>query len=650
MSDWHTEHNKGQYDFTKAVTASFRSYAEANADVVAESLDKPRVSAIEAVAWWLLAVEDEIPGTRISGKSRQMSARMDSATTFWKGETDKYEPYRQNREIIYRILYWLSIDENRSSFARDAERDIFEETGSFEAEFGVRVPLNREEAEQLSNELSLRKKGLRRKQVGILQATENTQSEDLDSEPSPVSGSISATPTSQATLKARIASWARHPRTSKPALSIFGGFASIIAIIWAVNWIDQRTKGAEEIRQAEAHSRIQSELKDAWRDLLKKAGGNTGKASALEFILAHTGKLREVDLSCRAIGFYEGGVCQSAPLFLFDGEGYYEWNDEFKHPYDPEIIGVDFSGAILDGFDFRGSLDQPILKNTVGRNWSIRDAILSFEKAEDFTGFSCSACRFVDVGYMPWQFLFLISGGEVSRSVVHFPEDAEIRTSDGVTRLVSNGLGVEAVVPDGILGPSIGLPYEKQDWLRPPLFLRAPKGAAFPGGHQSQLRPLSAEFYSPAENFVFWDFYATQDICFSARDIRNFSIPMTQELQDRLSASYDVDREGPYGSACGFDIRDDEFKRFFQALLRKHYGTMSFYAGFGGPELYVSYSCHTKFDVREEDSSAPLECLGSGGASASRPTYVAEIGWPELDGASISEISGRLTPVQRSLE
>lgn len=580
MSDWHTANNKGRYDFTKAVTTSFRSYSEAHSDVVSDALERPNVSPIDTISWWLLVVEDEVPGFRISGRSRRFRDRFDSAAAFWKGASDKWEPQRQNRDLIYRLLYWLYVDEGRSSFAREAERELFANSGSFEAEFGVPVPKTQAQADKLISVL------VERRNIPTAKVSNGT---DLINEVEIVSAPIPSDASVQPSLKdlagqsehrvawharrttrpvdeplaARLSSWIRLRKRSYVAL----GALTFGSIFLTAGWLYQYDNNyAPVILEEPVEQPTREDIERAWSELSKRAGGNTGKGRAIATLLIAKENLIGVNLSCRNVGMFSNGICEIPPIFDFENIGralrkpIYHGSMTGESPsfarYEPD---AELNTMVFDESIIRNMSDMILVdasfRNAVGVDWYLdgKDT-LDYEDYGAFEGFKCKDCYFSNM-YIDWRVVANAEDTSLSNNVVIFPSDTRVEVNNGSVSLVSEKTGMNISLNDTGFYWNNRLGYL-------PLFLR-PLTPDFSSvgkqqveqfrwldeiyGDPRQITPLT----TPANQAIFWELYDQRNYCMSLHEILDYGIEKEGEIY------WTKDRNGIEVSLSAYP--DDEF-------------------------------------------------------------------------------------------
>jgi hypothetical protein len=144
---------------------------------------------------------------------------------------------------------------------------------------------------------------------------------------------------------------------AKEICTIVGG---VIVVISAVALLYDFWHRAEE-RKVWRDTRIATE----WQNLLRPVGGNTGKGDALNFLLSEGVNLADVDLSCRAVGEWDGTCTRPA---VFAGVDF--------SVLDLEAVGamnrVSFEGNAIDAprFPARAEAVEDLrINNVIASGW-----------------------------------------------------------------------------------------------------------------------------------------------------------------------------------------------------------------------------------------------------------------------------------------
>lgn len=101
-------------------------------------------------------------------------------------------------------------------------------------------------------------------------------------------------------LSARIA----YLLESVPEIRIASKFAAFVSFLVLLATAYQIIVEIDN-RKLEREIWRQSQITNAWSNLLRPVGGNTGKGDALNFLLSQNINMYHVDLSCRAVGVWE---------------------------------------------------------------------------------------------------------------------------------------------------------------------------------------------------------------------------------------------------------------------------------------------------------------------------------------------------------
>lgn len=352
---------------------------------------------------------------------------------------------------------------------------------------------------------------------------------------------------------------------------LFLSVGSIVALIafglslWA--YYEERSVRAEEreARKQESIFRRQAQISTAWSTLLTPVGGNTGKAEALDILLASGARLVGVDLSCRNIGSYANGTCDNPAIFDFglrlEGEGR---DIDFENVTfaGNEIYGLSVTGGAFDNVDFTG---------VKARYWHLEDVLL-YDLFE-LEGLHCENCIIRDM-YLDWRNIRQFRSAYFGGSIVVFPKNADVDTENGRSRVIF----ADQTLPANAEQNHTRMLSWNMDIEEPALFVRASVPTPEDGGPE-----LLTE---PGINRIFWDLYSSVQICARVDTIVENKLPSPDGRgpdEFRIAWADWADRSelaeelGNDRSICGFDLNDPLVRATFLSHVRKTFAWDSFH-------------------------------------------------------------------------
>ncbi|MEP2980664.1 MAG: hypothetical protein ABJO86_14325 [Lentilitoribacter sp.] len=385
------------------------------------------------------------------------------------------------------------------------------------------------------------------------------------------------------------------------ALLAGGGIIAIIAItLSSISFLNESKiwRAENQARAEEASFRRKSEISNAWSALLNRAGGNTGKANALETLLFNSGSIKGVDLSCRNIGYYEGQQCLNPPLFEFHNARYFKGDPKsiltddptthtWENGYGWTISDVDLSGITMENFTLQGAtLKDTNFDKVVAVNLNFDNVAFDYDDTSKIGRFVCTNCNVSGEfgNRLPWQFVAGFRESNIFNSIVVFPHDTilERTASDVSLKSLTRELTISLV---GKNGKNPYLSY----WLTPDYFQDVAKNLPlFLKSDVVQPAPYGELLASPASDNVFWELYEALFSCANLKDGR---------------------RVNSIHSSCVVGQENKDLREEIMVRLRDQYnGSAVFYAQNQMGEAYlVSFDCDKKFDLNDANSPAPPE-------------------------------------------
>lgn len=177
-------------------------------------------------------------------------------------------------------------------------------------------------------------------------------------------------------------------------LSALVGFGVVLATAWQIREDYAYRSEERDIRREESIAR-------AWENLFRRAPGNTGKGAHLSLLLSEGQNVDGIDISCRAIGDWEGDVasgrCQAKPIFFditYSAQPFDAPNRQTLKADHVEFrlftltngsLFGSFDGAVFNGARIENSILSGNLSGTVFVDSDLRDTIIIETSARSFS-------------------------------------------------------------------------------------------------------------------------------------------------------------------------------------------------------------------------------------------------------------------------